>query len=131
MSGQINWGKLYEQGRCREVGISWTEEEAIEVMGTKTATADEVRARYYPWKIAEMKEAIKEYDIEEKVDSPIIEEIDSPIIEEKVEEDIIVEKVENTWNLDKLKQEATDLWIKFHPNIWEEKLQQKINDANS
>jgi hypothetical protein len=44
----INWGKLYAEGRCREVGISWTEAELKELYIDKTATAEEIRARYIP-----------------------------------------------------------------------------------
>ena len=26
-----NWGKLYVQGRCKEIGVPWSEEEAVAV----------------------------------------------------------------------------------------------------
>lgn len=122
----INWGKLFAEGRCREIGISWTEEEMIEIFRDKTATVDEVRARYYPEKIAEMQEAIEENNISEVV----IEDNDVETIDEvnQIEEEVS--------NIDKLKQEATDLWIQFAPNIWEKTLEKRIeefknNDSNS
>lgn len=31
MSSSLNWGKLYDQGRCKDIGVSWTEEEAVAV----------------------------------------------------------------------------------------------------
>ena len=27
--GQPNWGKLYTSGRCKEIGVAWSEEEAV------------------------------------------------------------------------------------------------------
>lgn len=86
----INWGKLYAEGRCREVGVSWTEEEAKALFVDKTTTAEELRAKYYPEKIAEMQEAIEEHN---------------PIIEEEVIEELVAEEK----TLEELKQEATDM----------------------
>lgn len=110
----LNWGKLYSEGRCREVGISWTEEEVKELYVTKTATVDEIRARYYPAQIAELEEAMEEVGME-------VEEV-----EEVVESDGDAQD-----ELSALKQEATDMGIKFHPNIGLEKLKEKIEEANS
>ena len=42
----LNWGKLEHDGKVRTHGIHWTESEAKEVLIDKSASADEVRARY-------------------------------------------------------------------------------------
>lgn len=150
----INWGKLYNEGRCREVGISWTEEEAVALFVKKIVTVEELRAGYYPEKIAEMQAAIDEAGIDTEEDEAVEEEIvlenqdwdvvswdeevawEAPtkeIVEEITETEEVVEvKEEDTQksevSIEDLKTQATDLGIKFHPNTGIVKLQAKINE---
>ena len=120
----INWWKLYSEGRCREIGISWTEEELKELYVEKSATVDEIRARYYPEQIQELQEKIDEV-------APVVVETTTPTdVEVEVPEVIVKSTWENSV-LDNLKQQATDLGIQFAPNIWEATLQKRIDDFNN
>ena len=38
----VNWGKLFNEGRCKAYGVPWSEEE-LKLLTSKQATVDELR----------------------------------------------------------------------------------------
>ncbi|MCH8035247.1 MAG: hypothetical protein IH950_16025 [Bacteroidetes bacterium] len=95
---KINWGKLYQQGRCKAIGVSWTEEELAAVY-TEKVPVEYVRAGYL---------TLKDYE-EAKV---------------KFEKD--GSKPLNLWDWKELAAEASQCGIKFTDAVSIEYLREQI-----
>ena len=43
MNSSINWGRLYSQGRCKDIGVSWSEEDMEAIYGSEKVPFEYVR----------------------------------------------------------------------------------------